>query len=141
MAQFTLSAIPCPIFHQNIDPHFNEITYICHCPRNAKCAANSMCQFLNVNQMLFKAVLKELITCNIKTFLEINNKIYIDLLILLWGGFHDIIPYEINQMVIFLIALIFIKFGIYGGSVHAWLNYGEEGIGRWNSSQMTKFIT
>ena len=74
--------------------------------------------------MLFKAVLKELVTCNIKTFLEINNKIYIYLLILLWGGFNNIIPYEINQLVIFLITLIFIKFGIHGGSVHAWINYG-----------------
>ena len=73
--------------------------------------------------MLFKAVLKKLITCNIKTILEINNKIYIYLLILLWGDFPNIIPYEINQLVIFLINLIFIKFGIHGGSVHAWINY------------------
>ena len=79
--------------------------------------------------MLFKAELKELITCNIKTILEINNKIYtlyIYLLILLWGDFHNIIPYEINQLVIFLINLIFIKFGIHGGSVHAWINYGSK---------------
>ena len=51
------------------------------------------------------------------------------LLILLWGGFLDIIPYEINQLLIFLITLILMKFGIHDGSVHGWINYGEERIG------------
>ena len=35
-AQFILLVILCLICQQNIGTHFNEITYICHCPRNAR---------------------------------------------------------------------------------------------------------
>ena len=76
--------------------------------------------------MIFQAILKKLITCNIKTILEINNKIYIYSLILLWGDFHNIFPHEMNQLVIFLINLILMKFGIHGGSVHSRINYGRK---------------